>query len=153
MWRIRRKQSELRRRALQRVDVLVIDDADASAELTLHVISRAAPSAKVVRFRNANKALSFVFLAEAGPNLILLDLGNSFHSGLPILERLRSSPRTSAIPVIVLAATLDPSAGATIQSLGASDFVAKAETREEYCDQVKSIIERWLVKRAKRCGR
>lgn len=150
MWRIRRKQSELRRRALQRVDVLVIDDEDASADLTLRGIRRAAPSAKVVRFRNADKALSFVFLAEAGPSLILLDLGTSLNAGLHILERLGSSPRTSAIPVVVLAATPDPSVAATSQSLGASGFVAKADTREDYCDQVKDIIERWLSKRGKR---
>lgn len=149
MWRIRRKQRELRRRSLQSLDVLVIDDADASADVTLLGIRRAAPSAKVVRFRNAKKALSFVFHAETAPNLILLDTGDSVHSGLQILEQLRSSPRTSAIPVIVLAATPDPSTCAASQSVGASDFVAKADTREEYCDQVKDIIERWLSKHGK----
>jgi PleD family two-component response regulator len=152
MWRIRRKQSEPRWPALQSVDVLVIDDADASADLTLLGIRRAAPSAKVVRFRDAKKALSFVFLAELSPSLVLLDSGN-FNSGLQILERLRSSPRTSSVPVIVLAATRDPSGSTAGQSLGASDFVVKAVTREEYYDQVKDIIERWLPKHAKRSSR
>lgn len=152
MWRIRRKQSEPRWRALQNVDVLVIDDADASADLTLLSIRRAAPSAKVVRFRDAKKALSFVFLAELGPSLILLDSGN-FYSGGQILQRLRSSPRTTAVPVIVLAAAQDPAACTASQSHGASDFVVKAVTREEYCDQVKDIIERWLPRHGKRSSR
>jgi response regulator RpfG family c-di-GMP phosphodiesterase len=152
MWRIRRKQSEPRGPALESVDVLVIDDADASADLTLLGIRRAAPSAKVVRFRDANKALSFVFLAELSPSLILLDSGNT-HSVRQILERLRSSPRTSSVPVILLAATRDPPAWTASQSLGTSDFVVKAVTREEFCDQVKAIIERWLPKHAKRSSR
>jgi CheY-like chemotaxis protein len=128
------------------VDVLVIDDADASADLTLLAIHRAAPSAKVVRFRDANKALRFVFLAESGPKLVLLELGSPFDLGLHILERLRSSPRTSTIPVIVLTATLDPSAVQASQALGANGFIAKPEGREEYCAEVKAVVERWLAK-------
>jgi hypothetical protein len=53
----------------------------------------------------------------------------------------------------VLAATPDSSASAASQYRGASDFVAKADTREEYCDQVKDIIERWLAKHGKRFTR
>lgn len=149
MWRIRRKQSQLRRRAQQNIDVLVIDDSDATAELTLRGIRRAAPSAKIVRFRDATKAIRFVFLAESGPNLILLEPGHPFHSGLQVLEQLRSSPRTSTIPVIVLTATQDPSAAAASRALGADGFIPKPDTPETHCAQIKSIVERWLAKKQK----
>jgi response regulator RpfG family c-di-GMP phosphodiesterase len=150
MWRIRRKQSELRRRALQRVDVLVIDDTDATADLTLQGIRRAAPSANVVRFRDATKALRFILLAESGPDLVLLELGRPFQSGLQVLERLRSNPRTSTIPVIVLTSTQDPSAIAASQNLGANAFIAKPDSGEEYCAQMKRIVDGWLAKKGKR---
>jgi two-component system response regulator len=133
-------------RDLLTIDVLVIDDTDASADLTLLGIRRAAPSAKVVRFRDATKALRFVFLAESGPKLVLLELGTPINSGLHILERLRSSPRTSTIPVIVLTATRDPSAAQASHALGANDFISKPEGLEEYCAEVKGVVERWLAK-------
>jgi CheY-like chemotaxis protein len=149
MWRIRRKRSELRRRALQNVDVLVIDETDATADLTLLGIRRAAPSAQIVRFRDATKALRFVLLAESRPDLILLDLGNPVDAGLHVLEQLRSSPRTSTIPVVVLTATRDASAVAASEALGAESFIAKPGTREEYCAQMKNIVRRWLAAKGK----
>jgi CheY-like chemotaxis protein len=149
MWRIRRKRSELRRRALQNVDVLVIDETDATADLTLLGIRRAAPSAQIVRFRDATKALRFVLLAESRPDLILLDLGNPVDAGLHVLEQLRSSPRTSTIPVVVLTATRDASAVAASEALGAEGFIAKPSTREEYCAQMKTIVRRWLAAKGK----
>jgi len=145
MWRIRRKRSELRRRALQNVDVLVIDETDATADLTLLGIRRAAPSAQVVRFRDATKALRFVLLAESGPDLILLDLGDPVDSGLHVLEQLRKSPRTSRIPVVVLTATHEASVAAASQAFGADAVIAKPSTREEYCAQMKKIVKRWLA--------
>ena len=145
MWRIRRKRSELRRRALQNVDVLVIDETDATADLTLLGIRRAAPAAQVVRFRDATKALRFVLLAESGPDLILLDLGDPVDSGLHVLEQLRSTPRTSTIPVVCLTATRDSSVAAASQALGADVVIAKPTTREEYCAQMKTIVKRWLA--------
>jgi CheY-like chemotaxis protein len=80
------------------VDVLVIDDTDATADLTLLAIRRAAPHAKIVRFHDAIKALRFLFLAESIPKLVLLELGQPFYGGLHVIERLRSSPRIGAIP-------------------------------------------------------
>lgn len=128
------------------LDVLVIDDTDATADLTLLGIRRAAPSAKIVRFHDATKALRFVLMAESGPKLVLLELGSPFQLGLQVLERLRSSPPTSTIPIIILTATRDPSAADMSRALGANDFIAKPATREEHCAAVQGVVERWLAK-------
>jgi CheY-like chemotaxis protein len=104
----------------------------------------AAPHAKIVRFHDATKALRFVFLAESTPKLVLLELGHPLDRGLHVIERLRSNPRMSAIPVIVLTATRDQSAVEASHALGANGFITKPDTREEYCSQVKAIVERWL---------
>ena len=126
------------------VDVLVIDDSDASAHLTLLAIHDAAPHAKIVRFHDATKALRFVFLAESNPKLVLLELGHPLHLGLHVIERLRSNPRLSAIPVIVLTATRDQAAADASHALGANGFITKPDSREEYRSQVKAVVERWL---------
>jgi CheY-like chemotaxis protein len=129
---------------LGEVDVLVIDDSDASAQLTLLAITAAAPHAKVVRFHDATKALRFVFLAESTPKLVLLDLGDPLHRGLHVIERLRSNPRLSAVPIIVLTATHDQSAVEASHALGANGFITKPAAREDHCSQVQAIVERWL---------
>jgi CheY-like chemotaxis protein len=126
------------------IDVLVIDDTDATADLTLLAIRGAAPHAKIVRFHDATKALRFLFLAESIPKLVLLELGQPFYRGLQVIERLRSSPRMGAIPVIVLTATRDQSAVDASHALGANGFITKPDTREDYCSQVKAIVERWV---------
>jgi PleD family two-component response regulator len=136
-------------KGLLEVDVLVIDDSDASADLTLLAIRAAAPHAKVVRFHDATKALRFVFLAESTPKLVLLELGHPLHRGLHVIERLRSNPRMRAIPVVVLTATRDQSAVEVSHALGANGFITKPDTREDYCSQVKAIVERWLVQNMK----
>lgn len=131
-------------KGLLEVDVLVIDDSDASADLTLLAIRDAAPHAKIVRFHDATKALRFVFIAESTPRLVLLELGHPLHHGLHVIERLRSNQRLSAIPIIVLTATRDPSAVEACHALGANGFITKPDTREDHCSQVKAIVDRWL---------
>ena len=126
------------------VDVLVIDDSDASADLTLLAIRGAAPHARIVRFHDATKALRFVFLAESTPKLVLLELGDPWHRGLHVIERLRSNPRMRAIPVIVLTATRDQAAIDASHALGANGFITKPGSREDYCSQVKAIVESWV---------
>ena len=127
------------------VDVLVIDDTDATADLTLLAIRSAAPHAKIDRFHDPTKALRFLFLAESTPKLVLLELGKPIHSGLHVIERLRSNARLSAIPLIVLTATSDLSAVEASHALGANGFITKPDSREDYCAQVKAIVERWIV--------
>ena len=134
---------------LLEVDVLVIDDSDASADLTLLAIRDAAPRAKIVRFHDATKALRFVFLAESIPKLVLLELGHPLHCGLHVIERLRSNPRMRAVPVIVLTATHDQSAADASRALGANGFITKPDIREDYCSQVKAVVERWVATNVK----
>ena len=131
------------------VDVLVIDDSDACADLTLLAIRDAAPQAEIVRFHDATKALRFVFLAESIPKLVLLELGHPLHCGLHVIERLRSNPRMRAVPVIVLTATHDQSAADASRALGANGFITKPDIREDYCSQVKAVVERWVATNVK----
>ena len=126
------------------VDVLVIDDTDATADLTSVAIRSAAPHARIVRFHDPTKALRFLFLAESSPKLVLLELGQPLYRGLHVIERLRSSPRLGAIPVIVLTATHDQAAIDASHALGANGFITKPEASEDYCSQVKAIVERWI---------
>jgi two-component system, response regulator len=134
---------------LPRVDVLIIDSFDSSAEITALAIYGVVPEAMVVRFADRAAALRFIFGTGSQPaqtpRLILLDLATPVAQGLHVLQRLRSNPNTCGIPVVMLAATQDASAIDSSYLLGASGFIVKPRERERYRIEVERIVNRWLV--------
>ena len=81
----------------------------------------------------------------SGVSRSLISLSRRLH----VIERLRSNPRMSAIPIIVLTATRDQAAVQASHALGANGFITKPDTREDYCSQVRAIVERWVAKNVK----
>jgi two-component system cell cycle response regulator len=59
------------------------------------------------------------------PAVILLDILMPGGSGLETLKRLKRSSLTHGIPVIVTSALKDPALAATVNALGAVDFLPK----------------------------
>src|SRR5688572_2897545 len=63
------------------MDVLVVDDSDSHAAVTVRAIGQFAPQAAVVRLKNGEQALQFIFCRDSYrgrwpemPRLILLEL-------------------------------------------------------------------------------
>jgi signal transduction histidine kinase/DNA-binding response OmpR family regulator len=82
--------------------ILVVDDDPAVLDLHTRLIARQAPDVRVRQARDGREALTLV-VAER-PDLILLDLMMPELDGFGVLEALRSSDATRAIPVVVLTA-------------------------------------------------
>lgn len=82
------------------VQVLVVEDDDANAELLRRLLEKAGWS--VERAGNGREALERI--ACSRPALILLDLMMPEMDGLEFVEQLRRNPIAAAIPVIVLTA-------------------------------------------------
>ena len=74
---------------------------------------------------NGETALSQV--AEYKPDLILLDLIMPKMNGFEVLYKLRQSPETAAIKVIILTALNKPSDIEHAKLLGASDYLVKSQ--------------------------
>jgi two-component system response regulator len=137
-----------------RVDVLVVDDSDSHAQITLAAVRRAAPQATVVRLKDGEQALQFIHCRggyssrpPVMPHVILLEVEIPFRNGLQILDALRGSSSTSAIPVIMLTATDNPLAIERSYALGSRGYIVKPADFDEYCAKVASVIERWLIKK------
>jgi DNA-binding NarL/FixJ family response regulator len=81
------------------------------------------------------------------PHVILLEVEIPFRNGLQILDALRGSSSTSAIPVIMLTATDNPLAIERSYALGSRGYIVKPADFDEYCAKVASVIERWLIKK------
>jgi len=62
---------------------------------------------------------------ERGPELILLDVHLPDINGFDVLERLRSDPATSRIPIVVLSADATPGQVRRFRDAGANDYLTK----------------------------
>jgi DNA-binding response OmpR family regulator len=69
---------------------------------------------------------AFMQAGRCNPDAIILDINMPGGSGIDVLKKLKSSAKTSSIPVIVLTASKKSSEQQEIMALGASAFVYKA---------------------------
>jgi two-component system response regulator len=131
------------------IDIMLVDDCDTDARTTMKAVRRAAPTASVLRIKDGEQALRFLFARGLFtrepqlPRLILLDLTLPIVSGWRVLERVRTDASTNDIPVIVTSLR-DSEAMQETHTLGAQAFVMKSVGPCEYVGQVASHISACL---------
>ena len=74
------------------------------------------------------------------PDLIVLDLIMPEIDGFDILTELKGRPETADIPVIVLSGFEIDGAKVRALSLGAAEFVSKAEGLARLYEEIESIL-------------
>ena len=81
--------------------------------------------------------------ASEKPDLILLDLVMPRLDGIGALKQLKEGPDTKAIPVVILTNLSDYDKISDALSLGAMDYLVKANYRlEELVTKIKTVLER-----------
>ncbi len=78
------------------------------------------------------------------PHLILLDLNMPRKTGLEALQELKADARLCRIPVIVFSTSKAQKDIDKAYELGASCFVSKPNTLEEWCDKMGKLGRFWL---------
>lgn len=81
-------------------------------------------------------------LALEAPRLVLLDIMLPGEDGIEILKKLKSSPRTREIPVIMVTAKGAEYDKVKGLDLGADDYVAKPFGMMELVSRVKAVLRR-----------
>jgi len=115
--------------------VLVVDD-DPTILRTLR-INLHARGLEVEPVGTGADALSSI--ADAAPDLVILDLGLPDLDGVEVLRRIR---RTSAVPVIVLSARQDSDDKVEALDVGADDYVTKPFGMDELMARVRAALRR-----------
>ncbi|MEY4513267.1 MAG: hypothetical protein RLZZ450_5389 [Pseudomonadota bacterium] len=116
--------------------ILAIDDSVQIQEL----IAARLRSENVVIVRAMSAADGLVKARAEPPDLVLLDLDLPDASGLEVCRALQSDPKTSAVPVLFLTGTTDPSTKAAALDLGAVDYVTKPFDATELRARVRSAL-------------
>jgi diguanylate cyclase (GGDEF)-like protein len=86
--------------------------------------------------------LALEIARERPPDLILLDVMMPELDGLTVLRRLRSSPATASIPVVLLTAKALAEDRVRGLDLGADDYITKPFDIEELLARVKAVLRR-----------
>src|SRR5258708_30143165 len=81
---------------------------------------------------------------RSSPDLILLDINMPAGNGLEILKRLRNSPKTQRIPVIVITGDEHPATESQTRKLRATEILRKPVDQ----DQVGAAVDQPLAPQA-----
>jgi len=101
--------------------ILIADDDRVTVQLVSSVLKAAGYEMSV-----AYDGMQALMMAVKNPpDALILDIGMPGGTGLHVLERLRASSKTSAIPVLVITALTDRDLPARVRTLGAAEFLAK----------------------------
>jgi len=118
--------------------VLVVEDEPAIQELIAYNLKQAGH--QPLRADNAEQAL--VLLANALPDLVLLDWMLPGLSGIELAKRLRADKRTRAIPIIMLTARSEEQDKLQGLEIGADDYITKPFSPRELNARIKAVLRR-----------
>ncbi|HVX47809.1 MAG TPA: response regulator [Candidatus Saccharimonadales bacterium] len=103
--------------------ILLVEDDDALANV--YVTRLQVEGFDVRRINNGEEALATVMTYK--PDLVLLDIMMPKVSGFDVLDRLRRTPETAKVKVIMLTALSQESDKQRAQQLGVDDYLVKSQ--------------------------
>ncbi len=135
------------------VEILIVEDTPGDLELALRALKKANLTNSIQIARDGAEALDFIFgegeysgrWMANGPKVILLDLKLPKIDGLEVLKRLKSDPRTKAIPVVVLTSSKEQSDVVESYKLGVNSYIVKPVNFERFAVAVQQLGMYWLL--------
>ena len=79
------------------------------------------------------------------PAVVVLDLNLPGLSGLEVLKRIRNTPETRRIPVVVLTSSEDENQIEESYAQGANSFVRKPDDPSDFSEMVLQMAMYWLL--------
>ncbi|MGH8638911.1 MAG: response regulator [Burkholderiales bacterium] len=137
----------------EQVEILLVEDKSTDAELTLRALKRHNLANRVLWVKDGQEALDYVFAAGAyaerspggDPKLILLDIKLPRISGVDVLRRLKSDPRTKSIPVTMLTSSAEERDVIESYELGVNSYIVKPVDFNKFVETVSEVGMYWMV--------
>jgi two-component system response regulator len=133
--------------------ILLIEDNIDDERLTLRALRRNNIMNEVVVACDGQEAIDYLFATGsfAGrdlsvmPAVVILDLKLPRLSGLEVLKRIRTEPRTMRLPVVVLTSSEDQNQIEESYALGANSFIKKPTDPNDFSEMVLQVAMYWLL--------
>jgi CheY-like chemotaxis protein len=134
-------------RAERRLVLHVEDDGD-HAELVSRCLSKHCPESRIHRVEDGEAAIEYLDKAhDAGtprPYLILLDLRLPKMDGIAVLQKVRTTPHLSSIPVVILTTSGNESDLGLAYTNHANSYLVKPDDFGVLDSMLKDLGEYWL---------
>jgi two-component system, response regulator len=136
------------------VEILLVEDNDYDAMLICRTLRKFNMANNLVHLKDGAEALEFIFASgkyeetrdmDFPPKLIILDIGLPKISGLQVLQRIKNSLPTKAIPLIILTNSDDEADVQKCYNLGANSYVVKPDTYEKFSEAIKCLCHYWTL--------
>jgi two-component system response regulator len=134
------------------VEILLVEDSDADAELITRALRKSNLVNKVVRLRDGVEAVEFVFREGAyvqrrggQPRLILLDLKMPRMGGIDVLRRLKADEQTKVIPVVMLTSSAEEQDVLISYQLGVNSYLVKPVEFSAFTNVITQTGLYWAV--------
>ena len=133
--------------------ILLVEDNDDDAELTIRAFRQANVTNPVVRASDGVQALDYLFGrgAHAGrdlsdaPAVVLLDLNLPLLSGLDVLKAIREDERTRYLAVVVLTSSNEDRDRMSAYERFANSYVRKPVDFEQFVTASRELGLYWMV--------
>jgi CheY-like chemotaxis protein len=128
--------------------ILLVDDRAVDIDLTRRAFAKRKLLNPIEVARDGEEALAYFDRWEAGeplPICILLDLRMPKMNGLEVLRRLKSHPRFSSIPVIMLTTSKEDRDVEEAYKLGCNSYIIKPVEFEKFMEVASNIEVYWCA--------
>src|SRR5689334_11213368 len=138
---------------MESTSILLVEDNPDHEALTIRALKKAHVLNDIIVAHDGAEALELLFGVEGDPGrppvplpqLLLLDLKLPKVDGLEVLRRVRETPRTKLIPVVVLTSSDEEADVVTSYRLGANSYVCKPVDFVQFMEATKQLGLYWLV--------
>ena len=131
--------------------ILLVEDSEDDVELTRRALKRNRLTNPLVVARDGQEALDYLLggddsgPAEDLPAIVLLDLQLPKVSGLEVLRKLRSTRRTSLLPIVILTSSKEERDLVDGYASGANSYIRKPVDFDQFIEAVRQLGMYWLV--------
>jgi two-component system response regulator len=136
-----------------RQTIVLVEDNDDDADLTIMAFSEAKVSNPVVRLTDGVEALDYLFCRGQWaardpadlPAVVLLDLNLPRVGGLEVLAGLRADPRTMHLPVVVLTSSAEEGDRLAAYDHHANSYVRKPVDYDQFVVATRHLGVYWVL--------
>jgi two-component system response regulator len=127
------------------VEILLVEDDAADAELTLRALRANNLANRIQVARDGAEALEFLHSVNHTPKVVLLDLKLPKVSGIEVLREIRGDERTRLVPVVVLTSSREEPDVAACYALGVNSYIVKPVEFEAFAKAVAEVGLYWML--------
>jgi two-component system, response regulator len=135
------------------VEVLLVEDNPADAELALHALRRQRVANHIQWVQDGAAALDFLFCrgtfagrdSRNKPRMVLLDLKLPKINGLEVLKQIKAHPEMRTIPVVVMTSSNEERDLVESYHYGVNSYVVKPVDFGQFSEAVRQLGLYWLL--------